>query len=145
MSALLKQRARIVRVRRLQHDLAASAAAEAAGKVQLLETSRQRLADMRSELNAIPGPTSGSGLARIGELAMRLDVARQGLAPSLDSARAAAAQKERIRLSKRRDQESAEKLQKSAAVAADALAERQTLRTPRLRQRARLSNDGGDQ
>jgi hypothetical protein len=143
MNQVLKQRARIVRVRRLQHDLAASVAAEAAGKVQTLETSRRRLADMRNELCAVTGATLGSGLARIGELAMRLDVARQGLAPSLDSARAAAAQKERIRVSKRRDQESAEKLQQSAAAAAEALAERQMLRAPRVR--ARPMKDGGDQ
>lgn len=143
MSRLLNQRRRIVRVRRLQHDLAASAAAEAAGKVQALETSRQRLAEMRSELQPEPGVTSGSGLARIGELAMRLDMARQGLAPTLDSARATAAQKERVRVSKRRDQESAEKLEKMAAAAAEALAERQLLRTPR--RRARFTMIGGDQ
>ena len=143
MTRLLNQRTRIVRVRRLQHDLAASAAAEAAGKVQALETSRRRLAEMRSELRAEPGVTLGSGLARIGELAMRLDDARHGLAPSLDSARATAANKERVRLSRRRDQESAEKLQQTAAAAAEALAERQTLRAPR--QRARYMTDGGDQ
>jgi hypothetical protein len=143
MSQVLRQRTRIVRVRRLQHDLAASAAAEAAGKVQMLETSRQRLADMRDDLGAVPGVTSGSGLARLGEMAMRLDAARQGLATTLDNARAAAAQKERVRLSRRRDQESAEKLQQSAAAAAEALAERQMLRAPR--QRARMINDGGDQ
>lgn len=143
MTRLLHQRTRIVRVRRLQHDLAASAAAEAAGKVQALETSRRRLAEMRSELRAEPGVTLGSGLARIGELAMRLDDARNGLTPSLDSARATAANKERVRLSRRRDQESAEKLQQTAAAAAEALAERQTLRAPR--RRARFMTDGGDQ
>lgn len=143
MNHVLRQRSRIVRVRRLQHDLAASAAAEAAGKVQMLETSRQRLAAMRDDLRADPGITSGSGLARIGELAMRLDAARQGLATTLDNARAAAAQKERLRVSKRRDQESAEKLHKSAAAAAEALTERQMLRTPR--RSARKINDGGDQ
>jgi hypothetical protein len=143
MNRIVQQRGRIVRVRRLQHDLAASAAAEAAGKVQALESSRRRLAEMRSELRAAPGLTSGSGLARLGELAMRLEDARNGLAPSLDNARANAAQKERVRLARRRDQESAEKLQQTAAAAAEALAERQMLRAPR--QRARLMNDGGDQ
>ena len=142
MNQVLRQRTRIVRVRRLQHDLAASAAAEAAGKVQMLETSRQRLADMRDDLRAVPGVTSGSGLARMGELAMRLDAARHGLATSLDTARASAAQKERVRVSKRRDQESAEKLQQSAAAAVEAMAERQTLRAPRPR--ARMINDGGE-
>ncbi|MGZ8281574.1 MAG: hypothetical protein ACXWUN_01325 [Allosphingosinicella sp.] len=135
MTRILKQRTRIVRVRRIQHDLAASAAAEAAGKVQKLETSRQRLADMRSELRPDTGATSGSSLARVGELAMRLDDARHGLGRSIDTARAAAAHQEGVRQSRRRDQESAEKLQKAAAAAAETLAERQTLRASRPRGR----------
>lgn len=143
MTRLLKQRTRIVRVRRLQHDLAASAAAEAAGKVQQLETSSRRLAEMRSELRPSAGTTDGSSLARVGELAMRLDAARHGLGRSIDNARANAAQQETIRVSKRRDQESAEKLQQAAAAAAEALAERQSLRI--ARPRARYQSDGGDQ
>ena len=143
MTRLLRQRTRIVRVRRLQHDLAASAAAEAAGKVQQLETSSRRLAEMRNELSPATGATSGSGLARVGELAMRLDVARQGLGRSIDTARANAAHQETIRVSARRDQESAEKLEQAAKAAAEALAERQTLRASRPR--ARFSSDGGDQ
>ncbi|WP_114954191.1 hypothetical protein [Sphingosinicella terrae] len=143
MSRLLQQRTRILRVRRLQHDMAAGAAAEAAGKVQQLETSRRRLTQMRDELRPAPGATDGSGLARIGELAMRLEAARQGLGQTIDHARAAAAQKERVRIGKRRDQESAEKLQQAAAAAAEALAERQLARAP-LR-KPRFTHEGGDQ
>lgn len=140
MKNIVQQRARIVRVRKIQHDLAASAAAEAAGQVQLIETNRQRLAQMRRELNAVEGTTSGAALARMGELAMRLDSARQGLGRTLDNARTMAAAREEVRRSARREQESAEKLQQAAISAAERLAERRPLRSGRSR--SRLQHDG---
>ncbi len=140
MTSVVRQRARIVRVRKIQHDLAASAAAEAAGQVQLIETNRQRLAQMRNELRPGEGPTSGAELARIGELAMRLDAARQGLGRSLDTARTMAAARENERRAARRDQESAEKLQQAAVSAAERLAARRPLRSGRSR--LRLQHDG---
>ena len=131
MTALVRQRARLARVRRIQHGLAATVAAAAAERVQLLETSRERLRQMRAELRPIEGPTDGAALARMGELAMRLDSARHGLAPTIDSARSAAALRETERLAARRDQESAEKLKAAAIRAADEAAEQ------RLRQAGR--------
>ncbi len=118
MSAAVKQRARIARVRRLQHGLAASSAAEAAGQLRNLEVSRERLARMRSDLDSAEGSTSGAWLSAAGELAMRLDAARQGLTGSIDAARKVAAAREQARLQARRKQESAEKLQQAAARAA---------------------------
>lgn len=114
MSAPLKQRARIARVRRLQHNIAASSAAEAAGQLRSLEFSRDRIAQMRSELNAAAGTTSGAWLSASGELAMRLDAARMGLSGSIDAARRQAAAREQARLHARRDQESADKLEQAA-------------------------------
>ena len=123
MSATLRQRQRIVKVRRIQHGLAASAAASAAGRVRSLELSRERLLQMRAELRPVEGPTSGQALAQMGELAMRLDSARLGLGQTIASARSAAAMREAERLSARRDQESAEKLEDMAFRAAEELAE----------------------
>lgn len=123
MSATLSQRQRIARVRRIQHGLAASAAASAAGRVRSLELSRERLLQMRAELRPVEGPSSGQALAQMGELAMRLDSARLGLGPTIDSARSAAAMREAERLAARRDQESAEKLEDMAFRAAEELAE----------------------
>jgi hypothetical protein len=123
MSALLRQRQRIVRVRKIQHALATNAAAEAAGRVRHLELSRERLLQMRAELKPVEGPSSGQALAQMGELAFRLDNARVGLGPTIDSARSAAATREAERLAARRDQESAEKLQGIAVRAAEELAE----------------------
>jgi hypothetical protein len=131
MTALVRQRARLTKVRRIQHGIAASAAAEAAGRVQMLETSRERLRQMRSELRPIAGVTSGAGLARMGELAMRLDDARHGLGNTIESARGVAAHREAQRRAARRDQESAEKLEQLAVGIAEELAER------RLRQAGR--------
>jgi hypothetical protein len=140
MSGPLKQRQRIVRVRKIQHALAANAAAEAAGRVRSLELSRERLLQMRAELRPVEGPTSGQALAQMGELAMRLDSARLGLGQTIESARSAAAMREAERLSARRDQESAEKLEVIAVRAAEAMAE-QKLRGVH-RRRARI--DAGE-
>lgn len=123
MSSALRQRQRIVKVRRIQHALAANAAATAAGRVRSLELSRERLLQMRAELKPVEGPTTGQALAQMGELALRLDSARLGLGPTIDSARSAAATREAERLAARRDQESAEKLEGIAFRAAEDLAE----------------------
>ncbi|HYD14629.1 MAG TPA: hypothetical protein VEC11_17410 [Allosphingosinicella sp.] len=139
MSAALRQRQRIVKVRRIQHALAANAAATAAGRVRSLELSRERLQQMRAELKPVAGPTSGQALAQMGELAMRLDSARLGLAPTIESARSAAAVREAERLAARRDQESAEKLENIAYRAAEELAEQKLRGT--FRRRARVQGD----
>ena len=131
MNGLVRQRARLARVRRIQHGLAATIAAEAAGRVQMLETSRARLLQMRSELCPLAGATTGAAMARMGELAMRIDAAHYHLGPTIDSARSAAAAREAERRSARRDQESAEKLEAAALRVAEDLAEQ------RLRQAGR--------
>jgi len=135
MKSVVQQRARIARVRRIQHGLAATAAAQAAGQVQLLESNHAKLARMRGELKPMAGPSTGASLAQMGELAMRLDSARIGLGRSIDNARSVAIARESERVAARRDQESAEKLQKAAYDAATALAERRPLRSGRPRAR----------
>lgn len=133
MSPAVRQRGRVARVRRLQHGLAASSAAAAADELRSLEVSRDRLAQMRGELDAPAGETSGAWLSAAGELAMRLDAARLGLGPTIDAARSAAAARERARLHARREQESAERLEQAAASAAEAGAERRMNRSGRRR------------
>lgn len=123
MSNALRQRQRIVRVRKIQHALAANAAATAAGRVRSLELSRERLLEMRAGLKPVAGPSTGQALAQMGELAFRLDSARLGLGQAIDSARSAAATREAERVAARREQESAEKLEGMAYRAAEELAE----------------------
>ena len=115
---LVNQRARIGRIRRIQHGLAAFAAAKASDHVQMLEASEEKLKQMRLGLATQTGATSGATLASRGELAMRLESAREGLRPTIAGARAAAQLREAARLEARREQESAEKLEQRAASAA---------------------------
>lgn len=139
--SMIRQRARIARVRRIQHDLAALAAAKAVGHVQMLETNRQRLSVMREGLAAEPGLTSGSALSSRGELAMRLEAARDGLGKTIDGARAAASSRERTRIGARRDQESADKLQQKAASAAARTEDRRNAALFRPRTKIRIDGD----
>lgn len=125
MSAV-RQRARIARVRRIQHDLASLASAKAAGHVQLLESNHQRLAQVGRGLSSGPGLTSGASLAGRGELAMRLEAARDGLGRTIAGARQAAALREQARIGARREQESADKLEQRAVRAAARAAERRS-------------------
>lgn len=140
--SLIRQRARIARVRRIQHDLAALAAAKASGHVQMLETNQQRLKVMREGLVAAPGTTSGSSLSSRNELAMRLEAARDGLGRTIDGARAAASIRERARIGARRDQESAEKLQQKALSTAERREDRRN--AARFRPRIKIRIDGDD-
>lgn len=127
MSAALKQRGRIARVRRLQHGIAASSATAAADELRSLELSRERLTQMRCDLSAAPGMTSGAWLSSAGELAMRLDKARLGLTGSIDAARNIAATREQERVQARQSQESADKLRaKAMRAAVDAADNRMT-------------------
>jgi hypothetical protein len=112
------QRGRIARVRRLQYGLAAATAAKASAHVRMLEGNDARLGQMRRGMEAEPGLTSGAALAARGELGSRLETARQGLSLTINGARAAAALREKARLGARRDQESAEKLERKAVTAA---------------------------
>ncbi len=140
MSAV-RQRARIARVRRIQHDLASLAAAKAAGHVQLLEMNQQRLALIGKGLATGPGLTSGAAMAGRGELAMRLEAARDGLGRTIVGARQAAALREQARIGARREQESADKLEQRAAKAAARAAERRSGATGR----ARKPKEGGQE
>jgi len=115
MKALAAKRARITRVRDVQHRLATSAAASAEAQVVNLESNAAKLASLRDSLSVPSGPTTGAALQNRGELAQRLDKARDGLASAIVSARVAAEQKIAERLEARQQQESAAKLDARAA------------------------------
>ena len=138
---LVRQRARIGRIRRIQHGLAAFAAAKASGHVQMLEANEEKLKQMRLGLSAGTGLTSGAAMASRGELAMRLQSARDGLKGTIAGARAAALLREEERLGARRDQESAEKLEQRAASAAARMEDRRLGAGFRPRLKTRISGD----
>lgn len=142
MKARVAKRQRIARVRRIQHDLASAAAARAENQVTMLENSAERLMQLRQSLTAGQGMSSGATLANLGELAMRLDAARNGLSDAIASARANAEHQANLRLDARRRQESADKLEARAAKALADYLERNSIITPRRRT---ASLTGGEQ
>lgn len=111
MKALADRRSRVARVRRVQHLQAVGAAEVAQGRLAQLESSEERLAALRATLVPGAGHTDGSTLAQAGELAARLEQARIGLAPQIDSARQAVELRLAERLGAHIQRESAAKLQ----------------------------------
>jgi hypothetical protein len=136
------KRTRIARVRKVQHSLAAAAAARAENHAQMLETSADRLAQLRFSLSIGKGMSNGAAMANLGELAMRLDDARHGLTDAIASARANASQQADIRLEARRRQESANKLEARAAAALEEFLERNAITNPRRKTRQILGEAG---
>lgn len=132
---LVRQRARIARVRKLQHELAALAVTQANGQVQQLELSHERLGSMRDVLTLQQGGTVGADLASRGELATRLDQARNGLVPSIANARANVERREIARLGARMKFESARKLEAKAIKSAEEADERRRMASHRPRSR----------
>lgn len=135
------QRARIARVRTLQHGIAATAAAQAAARVRELEDSAERLGLIHSSLRPADGLNPGARIASLGELAMRLDDAREGLKRSIGFARQAADAREGSRLVARRDQEGAERLHGRALAAETRAAERRIAGLPPRRNRFGINGD----
>jgi len=97
MKSLASRRARVARVRQVQHLAAVGAASVAEGRLAQLEASEERLAALRATLVNGMGASSGAVFAQAGELAQRLEQARVSLQPQIHSAREAVA----LRLSER--------------------------------------------
>jgi hypothetical protein len=114
MRALAERRARITRVRQVQHLQAAREAATAENKVVQLEGNAAKLAALRSSLSTAPGITSGAALGNSAELAARLDQVRSGLADAIGAARITAAARAAERLKADIARESAQKLENRA-------------------------------
>ncbi|SDD41044.1 hypothetical protein SAMN05444678_1137 [Sphingomonas sp. YR710] len=117
MKAVVARRARVTRVRRAQHLLAAADAAVAADKVTQLEANAAKLASLRDSLSVGGGATTGAVLSNRGELAARLDRIRDGLTDAIVGAQASAREAAGQRLEARQKQESAEKLDGQAVQA----------------------------
>jgi flagellar biosynthesis chaperone FliJ len=139
MKSLLRRRARVVRVRRAQHLQAAAHAAQAEHKVDALRVSAERLAVLRRSLTIAPGVVPAAVLSNAGELAMRLDEARDGLSNAIASARVSADRLASLRIEARIRQESAEKLGEQAMRAFEDWRERRAGTQGRGRGRNRMT------
>ncbi len=107
-------RARLLRVRAIQHRIAAAAAIAADAGVADLIASRARLTALGAGLAPPPGPATGATLAGRGELAARLDAAGTALVPHIDAARQVAALRASERLVRWQREEIARALDRDA-------------------------------
>lgn len=141
MKAIAERRARITRVREVQHLHAVGEAAAAENKVAQLEGNAAKLAALRMSLSLAPGLTNGASLSNAGEMGLRLDTVRHGLSDAIGAAKAVAL----ARINDRRDadirRESAERLENRAVAELQRLIEDRMSANIRLRRR-REAPDG---
>ncbi|PKP97864.1 MAG: hypothetical protein CVT74_12790 [Alphaproteobacteria bacterium HGW-Alphaproteobacteria-13] len=86
MNARTARRKRIIRVRSVEHQMAEANLARANGELANLVELAQRLETLRVDLAMAKGAVAGRALNSIGELAMRLDMAKENLAAPLAGA-----------------------------------------------------------
>ena len=141
MKAIAERRARITRVRQVQHLQAVGEAASAEKKVVQLEGNAAKLAALRMSLSMAPGLTSGAALGNASELALRLDQVRSGLADALGAARIAAAARAGERLQADIARESAERLENRAVAELQSMIEERMLANIRHRKAKEARND----
>src|SRR3546814_20901158 len=88
MNARTARRKRIIRVRSVEHQQAEANLARANGELANLVELAKRLETLRVDLAMAKGAVAGRALNTIGELAMRLDMAKENLSAPLDRANA---------------------------------------------------------
>jgi hypothetical protein len=140
MKALAERRARITRVREVQHLQAVSEAATANGKVVQLEGNAAKLAALRMSLSLTPGITSGANLGNAGEMGLRLDTVRHGLTDAIGAAKAVALARAKDRTDADIRRESAERLENRAVAELQQLIEERMMANIRHRSRKEASD-----
>lgn len=133
MKAIANRRARITRVREVQHLQAVSEAATAEGKVVQLEGNAARLATLRNSLSSPTGLTSGAALSNSAELGQRLDSVRDSLSSAIGAAKVVALAKADARRDADIARESAERLQVRAVADLQRMIEEQMMASIRHR------------
>lgn len=86
MTAATARRKRIIRVRSVEHQMAEAKLARANGELANLVELSQRLETLRADLAVAKGVITGRAMNSVGELAMRLDMAKESLVAPMQSA-----------------------------------------------------------
>lgn len=86
MNARTARRKRIIRVRTVEHQMAEANLARANGELASLVELSKRLEALRADLAMAKGAVAGRALNTIGELGVRLDMAKENLAAPLVNA-----------------------------------------------------------
>ncbi len=142
MSRLVKKRARLLKVRHVQHMLAVAETSRARDEAAHIENNAGRLARMRGELFDALGSTDGATLSAQRELASRLEQAGRQLDGALYDANRRIEQKQAQAIAADREREIAERLKDKARRAADDQIEARIAAIPHYR-RMQMKGQGG--
>ncbi|MBB6191341.1 HPt (histidine-containing phosphotransfer) domain-containing protein [Sphingobium wenxiniae] len=114
MKGLVARRQRVLRVRHVQHAMAAAETARARDEAEGIAHNAERLRRVRSDLFQAEGAANGASFAAMQELAGRLEQAGRQLDGALYDARRKVEVKENLSLAANRDKEIATRLKDRA-------------------------------
>lgn len=139
MTRLSQRCARVLRVRSIEHQVAAASQAAAERRVAELLGVASRLGDLRSSLRSEPGPTDGQSLHAMAEMSDRLRRAAADLAQPISAAEARHEEALSARLQARTREDGAGRLRDRAAASemGEATLREDANRAPRLTKRRR--------
>ena len=126
MTSRTARRKRIIRVRSVEHQMAEANLARANGELANLVELAKRLETLRTDLAMAKGAVAGRALNTIGELGMRLDMAKENLVAPLAGASARRDQMGALAQSAMVKEESAVRLYERSRKSADAEMERRS-------------------
>lgn len=122
MSRLSQRATRIVRVRAIEHRVAATRQAAAERRIGELLGIASRLSTLRSGLRIGEGSTDGQALKAMSEMLIRLRRAERELARPISQAEAHHQHASAVRLAARSREDGAERLRDKAAIAEESAA-----------------------
>ena len=146
MTSRTARRKRIIRVRGVEHQMAEANLARANSELANLVELSKRLETLRTDLAMAKGAVAGRALNTIGELGMRLDMAKENLIAPLSNASARRDQMGALAQSAMAKEESAVRLYERSRKSAEAEQERRDdanrPHRPRAGMRLRLIEGG---
>ena len=128
MTATLKSRQRIARVRSVQHRLTLMNEAQGRTALENLSERGALIARLHATMTVTPGPTNGAAIARASELASRFAMAGIGVAQEQGFARTRLAALSEQRIASERDRDGAAKLVDAAQSAEQRASDKRTSR-----------------
>lgn len=140
MKAMVARRNRVLRVRHVQHALAAAETARARDAAEGIARNADRLRKVRDDLFTGQGNATGANFAAMQELASRLEQAGRQLDGALYDARRTVEVKEGLSLAANRDREIAVKLKDRARADLEEWRENKVAALPRYRRMQRTGD-----
>ena len=115
MTGTTARRARLLRLRTIEHRIAKAKLARADATLVNLERIAGRIAALKNGLGAGVGGTSGMALKAMTEMSIRLDAAQIGMTAPIDEAEARRAEFNALRIAAQHKEDGAGKLHDKAA------------------------------